>query len=166
MYPENADGLSRRPCLEVKYKYCSRVEIQGAQNVVRKEEIVGRLILEGNLSEEWRKEQLEDQIVSIFLQGKEHDCRFNWEEIVAKGISSKIYWTHWDVLVVRNGVLHKKWEAPNMKSNILQVIVPQKCIKRMLEVHDTPSGGHFGINKILEKIRKRFYWKEECGKLV
>jgi len=62
-------------------------------------------------------------------------------------------------LVVHNGVLHKKWEAPNLKSSILQVIVPRKCIKRVLEeAHDTSSGGHFGVNKTLEKIRKRFYW--------
>jgi len=52
---------------------------------------------------------------------------------------------------VRNGVLHKKWEALNLKSSILQVIVPRKYIKRILEkAHDTPSG-HFGINKTLEK---------------
>lgn len=26
------------------------------------------------------------------------------------------------------------------------------------EVHDSPLDGHFGVNKTLEKIRKRFYW--------
>jgi len=56
-------------------------------------------------------------------------------------------------LVVRNGVLHKKWEALNLKSSILQVIVPRKSIKRVLEeAHDTPTGVHFRINKTLEKI--------------
>jgi len=37
------DGLS----FKAKCKYCSRVEIQDAQNVLRKEEIMGHLILEG-----------------------------------------------------------------------------------------------------------------------
>jgi len=37
--------------------------------------------------------------------------------------------------------------------------VPQKKIKQILEeVHDSLSGGHFGVNKTLDKIRKRFYW--------
>jgi len=72
------------------------------------------------------KRELEDQIVSIFLQGKERNYRPNWEKVVAKGLSFKIYWTHWDALVVRNGVLYKKWVAPNLKSSILQVIVLQK----------------------------------------
>jgi len=40
---------------------------------LREEETVDRLILEGKF-EECRKEQMEDQIVSIFLQGKEHNC--------------------------------------------------------------------------------------------
>jgi len=28
----------------------------------------------------------------------------------------------------------------------------------LVAAHDSPSGGHFGINKILDKVRKRFYW--------
>jgi len=32
-------------------------------------------------------------------------------------------------------------------------------VREVLEqAHDSPSGGHFGINKTLEKIRRRFYW--------
>jgi len=70
----NAHELSRHPCFEAKCKYCSKVEVQDAQNVLREEEIVSRLILEGISSEEWQKEQLENQIVSIFLQRKERHC--------------------------------------------------------------------------------------------
>jgi len=73
----NADGLSRRPCFKAKCKYCSKVEVQDVQNVLKEEEIVFRSILEGNLLEKWQKEQLKDQIFSIFLQGKECNCRPN-----------------------------------------------------------------------------------------
>jgi len=100
----NADGLSRRPCLETKCKYCSRIEVQIAQDILREEGTVGRLILGEDSTGEWRKEQLEDPIVSIFLQGKERNCRPSWEEVAEKGISSKIYWTHWDTLVVQNAL--------------------------------------------------------------
>jgi hypothetical protein len=32
-------------------------------------------------------------------------------------------------------------------------------VNRILEeAHDSPSGGHFGVNKTLGKIRKHFYW--------
>lgn len=56
-----------------------------------------------------------------------------WEEVAAKGIPAKLYWTYWDALVVRNGILHKMWEAPNLKSNFLQLIVLQRSVKRILE---------------------------------
>jgi len=32
-------------------------------------------------------------------------------------------------------------------------------------MHDFPSEGHFGVNKTLEKIRKRFFWAN-CKKDV
>ena len=38
-------------------------------------------------------------------------------------------------------------------------MVPKRKISEILEEsHNSPTGGHFGINKTLEKIRKRFYW--------
>jgi len=47
---------------------------------------------------------------------------------------------------------------PNLKSYILQVIVPKERVKQILgEAHDSFSGEHFGVNKILDKIRKQFY---------
>jgi len=67
------------------------VEIQVAQNILREEGIKGRLILGRNSTEERRKEQLEDRIVSVFLRKKERNYRSSWEEVVEKGISSKIY---------------------------------------------------------------------------
>jgi len=46
-----------------------------------------------------------------------------------------------------------------LKNIVVQLIVPKTLIKQILEeAHDSPSGGHFRINKTLEKIRKRFYW--------
>jgi len=49
--------------------------------------------------------------------------------------------------------------APNLKTNVLQLIVPRHRVKEILEeAHDSSIGGHFGVNKTLEKIRKRFYW--------
>jgi len=73
--------------------------------------------------------------------------------------SAQIYWSYWDSLVLKDGVLYKKWEAPNLRTSFLQLIVPRDQIKEILkEAHDSPSGGHFGVNKTLEKIRKRFFW--------
>jgi len=38
-------------------------------------------------------------------------------------------------------------------------LVPKKKVKLILEeAHDSSTGGHFGVNKTLDRIRKRFYW--------
>jgi len=56
-------------------------------------------------------------------------------------------------------IFSKGNESPNLETNIFQTVVPQKKIKQILEeAHDSPSGGHFGVNKTSDKIRKRFYW--------
>ncbi|KAL6421167.1 hypothetical protein ACFW04_013729 [Cataglyphis niger] len=66
-------------------------------------------------------------------------------EIVSEGSSAKIYWSQWDFLELRDSILFRKWESPNLKSCVFQIIVPKKRVKEILkEVYDSPSGGHFG----------------------
>jgi len=114
------------------------------------------VLAENNLID-WRQEQ--DPEISIFLLGKEIDKRPTWQEIASKETAAKVYWSYWDSLEIQSGVLYKKWETPNLKNTVIQLIIPKTRIKQILEkAHDSPSGGHFGINKTLEKIRKRFYW--------
>ena len=48
-------------------------------------------------------------------------------------VSIKVYWTYWNSLEVKDGVLYKKWETPNLKKTIFQLIVPRKLIAQILE---------------------------------
>jgi hypothetical protein len=67
--------------------------------------------------------------------------------------------TQWKSLTVRNIILERNREYANGRSKIDQIIVPQSRVKDVLaELHDGPSRGHLGVNKTLNKIRKRFYW--------
>ena len=41
----------------------------------------------------------------------------------------------------------------------MQLIVPRSKVQSVLkEMDDGTAGGHLGVNKTLDKIRKRFYW--------
>lgn len=74
-----------------------------------------------------------------------------------RDVIARIYFNYWESLFVENGVLYKKWISSNLKTNIFQLVVPQEKIQEILkEAHDSPYGGHFEINKTLERIRKRF----------
>ena len=57
--------------------------------------------------------------------------------------------------------MFRQWEdVPGKGCNKhLQLVVPRSSIGSVLQqLHSSPSGGHLGIFKTLEKVRSRFYW--------
>ena len=77
----------------------------------------------------------------------------------------KVYLSQYDSLVVLNDILYRDIFS-NFKTNVLHLVVPRNYVNTVLEeAHDSAPGGHFGINKTLQKIRKRFYWAS-CKKDV
>ena len=71
----------------------------------------------------------------------------------------KVYLSQYDSLVVLDDIFYREWISSNFKTKVLQLFIPRNYVNTVLEeVHDSPSGGHFGVNKTLQKIRKRFYW--------
>jgi len=152
----NADALSRCPCAESFCNYCKKVE---ECEEINKEKIVGRISFLGDESMDWTKTQLEDpSIVEIFC-GKEIDRRPLRQELIRGDSDAKNYWLQWDSLVIKEKILCRKWESPNLRSVVSQIVVPRKIVQRVLEeAHDSPTGNHFGVNKTLEKIQKHFYW--------
>jgi len=153
---KNADGLSRRMCETEDCQYCAKVE---RKSVLKQEGIVASITLEKGNLECWRQDQRNDPSILKIIEGKEADVRPSSSEVAAWDASAQIYWTYWDALVFEDGVLYKKWTAPNLKTSVLQLLVPRHRVKEILEeAHSSSIGGHFGINKTLEKVRKRFYW--------
>ena len=151
----NADALSRRPCSDCKY--CDRIERHEGNILVR------RTILSED--PDWttarlRKDQEEDTDISPFLLLKQAGrCRPNWEEVSPNSPHFKAMWVHWDSLCLRNGLLKRVWESPNGKEKVEQLVVPRCKVEKILEeMHNGPSGTHFGVNKTLAKVRERFYW--------
>jgi len=150
---KNADSLSRRLCETEDYQYCVR-----EKECFETRRNHRSCSLEEEDLEHWRQYQKKDSSISIMILGKETNIRPSHSEIAALIISAQIYWSYWDALVIKNGVLYKKWVAPNLKTNILQLVVLRHRVKEILEeAHDSSIGGHFGVNKTLEKVRKRFY---------
>ena len=48
---------------------------------------------------------------------------------------------------------------PRWKEVTMRLVIPRCRVSKVLqEVYNGVSGGHFGINKTLTKIRERFYW--------
>ncbi|KAJ8955258.1 hypothetical protein NQ318_000285 [Aromia moschata] len=64
-----------------------------------------------------------------------------------------------EFLCLRDGLLHRKWESPDGVSAVYQLVLPKARIHQVLEeLHNSPTGGHFGVTRTLARVRDRFYW--------
>lgn len=153
----NADALSRRPCIE-DCRHCQKVE--GNESL-----FADCRLTKINSDDTWNSENLgKDQdsdedigpIKNLIENGLN---RPSWNEISQKSETYKSYWAQWNSLIVEDGIMKRVWESNDGKEKRHQTVVPQRKIYEVLkEYHDGISGGHFGINKTLAKIRQRFYW--------
>ncbi|GFT96446.1 retrovirus-related Pol polyprotein from transposon 412 [Trichonephila clavipes] len=106
-----------------------------------------------------RKDQLADPKITPILEFKESsDEKPSWQDIAPFHPTTKRYWALWDFLHLRNGVLYRKWESKDGKTFRWQLILPKTRVSTVLkELHGSPTGGHFGVMKTLQKVRERFY---------
>ncbi|GFY24489.1 retrovirus-related Pol polyprotein from transposon 412 [Trichonephila clavipes] len=107
-----------------------------------------------------RKDQLADPEIKLIMEFKESsDEKPSWQDIAPFYPTTKRYWALWNCLHLRNGVLYRKWESDDGKTSRWQVILAKTRVSAVLkELHGSPTGGHFGVMKTLQKVRERFDW--------
>ncbi|GFX27884.1 hypothetical protein TNCV_3083071 [Trichonephila clavipes] len=157
----NADALSRRPCPE-SCKYCSRIEKNFGVIVpiVRQVTTPSTLALDPWSDESVRKDQLAVPEIKPIIEFKESsDEKPSWQDIAPFHPTTKHYWALWDSLHFRDIVLYRKWESDDGKTFRWQLILPKTRVSTVLkELHDSPTGSHFGVMKTLQKVCECFYW--------
>ena len=114
---------------------------------------------------EWNLEKIADAqsrdmaLRPIILLKKEGRAAPELKEVSSWRPHSKAYWAQWDRLVLREGVLCRKWEAADGKTERWQLLVPEEMKKTVLGVvHSSPTSGHFGVAKTLGRLQQNFYW--------
>ncbi|GFT68536.1 retrovirus-related Pol polyprotein from transposon 412 [Trichonephila clavipes] len=161
---ENGDVRSKRPCSE------SSKNLSNSLRVEKKFGVIDPVVLQVTTSsksaldlwndESVQKDQLADLEIKPIIKFKESsDEKPSWQDIAPFHPTTKRYWALWDSLHLRNGVLYRKWESDDGKTFRWQLILPKTKISTVLkELHDSPTGGHSGVMKNLQKVRERFYW--------
>ena len=72
---------------------------------------------------------------------------------------SKVYFSQWNRLKIRDGVLCRKWESEDGKFYRWQIILPRVLQKMVLQqLHSSNTSAHLGIAKTSHKISQRYYW--------
>lgn len=151
----NADALSRRPCGDCKH--CRRVDEREGVADIRAVTIEQD---ENWTTENLRRSQQEDDNIGPLLKYREEqDVRPGWEAVSDKSPELKALWAQWNSLRVENGLLKRAWESADGRHVTMQLVLPRAYVQRVLEeVHGGASGAHLGMNKMLAKVRERFYW--------
>ena len=171
----NADALSRRPCQQQSCRHCARLEAKENAALLAQENgaessftvSITRLEMASTTQTAEQPEstadlqhaQEEDCDISPVLDWLKTGTRPPWSEVAPHSETTKCYWAQWESLMLRDGVVYRRWESPAGDRVILQLVVPKKLQKEIfLQLHGPPSTGHFGVTKTLGRIRERFYW--------
>eukprot|EP00731_Ephydatia_muelleri_P017571 Em0010g669a len=153
----NADALSRLPCKQCGLQ--TSTPPPGLPDAVKKggSGDGAALLQEGSvcfLSVEDPK-QLQDKDADLrqVILWLQHD---DFPPVLPKDGSKCVQtlWSQKDHLVLDWGVLYRRWEdVPGKGFNPhLQLVIPRTSIQAVLkEFHDTPTWGHLGLRKTLEK---------------
>ena len=148
----NADSLSRRPC-DANCKHCTKRD--NSQELCRRTTVDAEMG-DDDLAKEKRKDA---DLAPIMEQMKECLVKPPWEKISATSPVAIGYWSQWDLLRLRDGVLERKWEKTDGGGHFWQAVLPKKQrADVMKEVHNNLTGGHLGVKKTLSHLRQRFYW--------
>ena len=125
----NADALSRRPCLLQHCKHCDRLESKEVETTPEntsaaaesKAVEVAVRVTSATPSESLDMERYADlrtaqeqdpDIESILRWKRELENRPDWETVAPRSPATKLYWAQWRSLHLREGVLHRIWETP------------------------------------------------------
>ena len=172
----NADALSRVPCRRPscpchlipretanKHTQCT-LSISDGVNFEDHpvESPVTRAI---NIAPEWsfeslREAQLKDSNIGPVLKLKEVlSEKPSFSLLSHQSETVKAYWAEWNNLFLENGVLLRKSLSNNLDIEYHQAVMPKSLREEILKLyHESPSGGHLGVDKTLDKIRKKYYW--------
>ena len=180
----NADGLSRVPCRQCGTGGLNLVQVLTRSQASRsQQDEPSKAATDGNgvaeshhdqqqscwvshfSHEQLRQYQLDDPVIGKVLNMLETEStKPSWQEVSKECVDFKAYWSLWEILVQKGGVLHKQWLNPIDKTSHLQLIVPLSLRDRLMqELHGVLTSEHLGRKKTTEKVKSRFYWVGWCA---
>ena len=161
----NADGVSRIPCKQCGYGSSNLTiladhEVNGPVRVNPSVNVVGKSY---TIWDNWdvdflRQQQTADVNLQPIIDWLEDGVRPGWEEVSLLAVDVKKLWGHWKLLRLIDGVLYRKYEIENSKESKMLVVPSSLRANVLNNLHNTPTAGHLGINKVLPKVKERFYW--------
>ena len=97
-------------------------------------------------------------VLQLVAQG---GTRPKWETISDLSERSKWLVLRWDQLVLREGLLRRKFEDSGRALVWFQLVLPRRYWDIALKgAHDAVTSGHSGVKRTLERLRAQFWWPQ------
>jgi hypothetical protein len=112
--------------------------------------------------------QAKDDVLGDILQAKLSGTpRPRWEEVSVRSTVYKAWWTDWDALEVKDGMLCRRWVRDTDDKVLWLPAVPVSLQPEVMgQVHDSVGAGHFGRRKTLLRLRDLYYWPQRRRTVV
>ena len=173
----NADGLSRTEVCKKKSCYCRdltefsydppvviETKVDKVDRMVQvdldNEVVVRTTQVEFDWSPlEMSEAQKNDAEIDPVYQVVNVNSQVEWKNVSNTSVGTKLLLMERDRLVVREGLLYRKWEHNLGKGYWYQLVLPSPYREKALRLlHDNVTSGHLGVRKTYLKVRARFYW--------
>ena len=164
----NADGLSRRSC-----EQCSYCEKREKEDTVEESGCPGHSVctlrldkcpleaewLQSVSSQEIRDWQMEDSPIRQVIQWLEAGRKPPWKEVAPEGYVVRTLWACFERFEMVEGVVYHADVKEGSATSGLRLVAPTKVRDGIFDsLHMRRTGGHLGIKKTLESVRRRFWW--------
>ena len=153
----NADSLSRREC-----RQCGEPAdpcVEGNTMIT----VSSTALLPTWSMEEIRELQMKEEELSQFIKWLQ--CKSIPRKFPTSATPKlQTLWNQRRHLTLVDGVLYRRWEDVQGGGvhKRLQLVLPASLVPEVMTgLHNSPTGGHMGVKKTLEKIRARFYWPRQ-----
>ncbi|CAI5671883.1 unnamed protein product [Oreochromis niloticus] len=85
--------------------------------------------------------------------------RSGWTGVSGQRPEVKAYYSQYNNLETHDGLLYRRWRAPEQGKDLPQLLVPRSLRSQVLElVHGSVGASHYGNAKTLRRLRGQFYW--------
>lgn len=103
--------------------------------------------------------QTEDSSIVLIRKLKlESETRPLKSEIKNLDQESSILWTQWNIMEIVHGLLFRRINN-KVGQSILQLVAPKAIRDHIFrELHENRIAGHFGRDRTLDNVNRRFYW--------
>lgn len=82
-----------------------------------------------------------------------------YDVVASQNVQIKSYWFQWEQLEFKDEILYRRWVDDKLSVSKMLIVVPDVLQTQVLYgAHNSPTGGHLGINKTIHKIRQLYYW--------